>query len=62
MDNKKKREELVELFNKNQQLIQQQQNEVARLSVLQERIKGKLELIEEIEKDNNKLSKENILK
>ena len=51
MDFKKKKEELVELFNKQQQLVQQYNNEIAKLAVSQEQIKGKIQLIEEISKD-----------
>ena len=51
MDFKKKKEELVELFNKQQQLVQQYNKEITKLAVSQEQIKGKIQLIEEISKD-----------
>ena len=50
MDNKKKMEELEESFKQNNILITQYQAEIQKLVAIQEQIKGKFELLAEMEK------------
>lgn len=49
MDNKKKMEELEESFKQNNILITQYQAEIQKLTAIQEQIKGKFELLKEME-------------
>ena len=49
MDNKKKMEELEESFKQNNILITQYQTEIQKLTAIQEQIKGKFELLKEME-------------
>jgi len=49
MDNKKKMEELEESFKQNNILITQYQAEIQKLVAIQEQIKGKFELLKEME-------------
>ena len=50
MDNKKKMEELEASFKQNNILITQYQAEIQKLVAIQEQIKGKFELLAEMEK------------
>jgi len=49
MDNKKKMEELEASFKQNNILITQYQAEIQKLAAIQEQIKGKFELLKEME-------------
>ena len=49
MNYKKEQDKLVEDFNKNQQVIQQHSAEINKLAVIQEQIRGKLQLLKEIQ-------------
>jgi len=49
MDNKKKMEELEASFKQNNILITQYQTEIQKLTAIQEQIKGKFELLKEME-------------
>jgi len=49
MDNKKKMEELEESFKQNNILITQYQAEIQKLIAIQEQIRGKFELLKEME-------------
>jgi len=49
MDNKKKMEELEASFKQNNILITQYQAEIQKLTAIQEQIKGKFELLKEME-------------